>query len=122
MQAPTKIAIPLLIPALIVASGILWSSPMHAQKATSGDAWAPAGLSQNTCMQRGQAAMRSAGLQNVRTTSPLDGMGWVDGTLGEYSITVGCITAKDVIVFFGSGPDFAKVTDYLQSIRGSMGG
>jgi hypothetical protein len=109
---------------LVAATVLLWSSPMYAQIATWADAWFPAGLSHNACVQRGEAAFGRAGAQNVRTAVNFPGMAWISGSIGEYSITVACVTAKDVIMFYGAGPQDPnnKSIDYLKGIRKDMGG
>ena len=107
--------------ALIVAGLGLWSSPILAQApGLGGDVFYPTGLSFDRCMQGGQAALREMGSKDVITKTVFTGMGWVFGTIGNFSVHIACITAKEVIVSAAAGPDGATAQNYANSLRQKM--
>jgi hypothetical protein len=107
----------------VVATVLLWSSPIYAQEPVLlADVWFPTGLSHNTCVQRAETALRDVGAQGVKTSAPFVGLAWINGGIGEHKITVGCITARDVIMFVLAGPSDSspRLMDYLSGIRKKM--
>jgi hypothetical protein len=61
-----------------------------------------------------------ARIQNVNPQVLFPGMAWISGTIGEYSILVACVIAKDVIMFFGAGPDVNRARDYVEGVKKDM--
>jgi hypothetical protein len=107
--------------ALTVVGVVLWSSPIFAQAPRLvGDVFYPTGLSFDRCLQGGQAALRDIGSKNATTQTIFTGMGWVFGTIGNFQVSIACVTAKDVIVFSAAGPDEATAGNYALSLRQKM--
>ena len=108
---------------LTVVSVVLWSSAVLGQApSVAGNVWYPTGLSFDRCMQRGEATLREMGSKDVLTNINFTGMGWIVGTIGDYRLSIACITAKDVIVFNVAGPDRAAAQNYSNYVQNEMKG
>jgi len=109
--------------ALTVVGVVLWSSAVLGQApGFAGNVWYPTGLSFDRCMQRGEATLREMGSKDVHKDINFTGMGWLNGSIGDYRLSIACITAKDVVVFNGAGPDFAAAKNYIEYVRNGMNG
>jgi hypothetical protein len=82
----------------ILVDVVMWSTPIFAD-ALAQDVWNPTGLSFDRCLQLGQKAMGDLGSKDVRPEIKFTGMGFVEGSYGDYTISIICMTAKDVVVF-----------------------
>jgi hypothetical protein len=78
-------------------------------------------------MQRGEAALRQEGSQDVKqSTKFLGGLGWITGNLGDYKVIIMCLkpinTLPFVAVHFSvAGPDGTTATNLLSSLNSTMG-
>lgn len=119
MGAAVKRIALFLVASLMVASVI---ADAHAQSpAQVNSVWQPQALSYGDCMQRGADAMRKAGGTNVSQQNGV-GMGFVNGTLGDYTATIMCITSKGLVILSIAGLDQAMANDYCRQLTTSMGG
>jgi hypothetical protein len=83
--------------------------------------WTAPGLSFNDCMQKGADAMRREGGTMSQQNTSFPGMGFINGSLGDYSLIINCMTFKGTVTFIVAGSDGPTADSHRRQLNTNMG-
>jgi hypothetical protein len=69
-------------------------------------------VSLDACLARAEAIIKSQGLENKSPTQTTR-----YGVRGDFVYGIRCIAEKNVVVFFGAGPNFAQLKKVIDAIH-----